>query len=209
MVRATKWVKVNLFLSSYFPLWIILLVIQVGSSWNTLFTEKIFTDYSGYLADNAFTIPIVGILAVVSFWPLLIAHGYVKETVSKTNPENITIKNKEDMTSEYLLYIITYVFPFMTANSFSELTGIALGGALIIIGVLYIRANLFHVNPTLMLLYNYRLYKITDTKDNTYHLLSKEEVMLNGKKLRANSLNGIFYVEKPFEPKNSTSILSA
>ncbi len=208
MARATKWVKVNLFLSSYFPLWFILLAIQIVSQRNNLFTDKVYLDTFSYLSANIVAFIFVALLSMISFWPLQVVRQYIKETISQNNPDKIMIQSKEDLTSEYLLYIITYVFPFMTAGSFNELGAIALGGALIMIALLYIRGNLFHVNPTLMLIYNYRLYKIVDIKNNTYHILSKQETILSNMRIRANSLNGIFYVEKPFDSSDATEVIN-
>lgn len=205
MARATGWVKINLFLSSYFPLWIILLVMELVRHRGVLFVSQAYVEPAAYLASNWIHLCVIGIFAALSSYPLRRVQNYMSETVADSNTEKITVQSKEDLTSEYLLYVITYIFPFMTASSFDELSAIALGGAMITIAVLYIRINLFHVNPTLLLLYSYRLYKIVDDKNNTYHLLSKQETILSNMKIRANSLNGILYVEKPFSPDTAVA----
>jgi hypothetical protein len=221
MARATNWVKLNLFLSSYFPLWIILLLMHVVAHQTELHLLKALSDPTayvnsftyaniiGYLNSNIANLIIIAILLGLILYPLRRVQIYMKEILLEESTEKITIQSKEELTSEYLLYVITYIFPFMTATSFDVLNGIALGGALLTIMVLYIRANLFHVNPTMLLLYNYRLYKIIDEKGNMRHLLSREETLLKNARINVHSLNGIFYVEKPFQRQGSATLVGA
>lgn len=166
------------------------------------------TGVTEYLQSNIYNLVIIAILMCLIVYPILRVRRYIENTLSSNkSPEDVRVESKEDLTGEYMLYVITYIFPFMTAAAFTVLGIIALVGALTIIGLLYIRANLFHVNPALLLIYNYRLYKIVDDKRNVRHLLSKNESLLNGARVYLLSLNDVLYVEKSYQPKDSTHLL--
>lgn len=205
MATPKKWVKVTLFLSSYFPLWIIFLVILVVDHQSDLFMIKDIKDaFNEYAIRNWPTLLLAGSLIFVAFFPLVVLRRLIKEIISGTNPDRIMIQGREELTSEYMLYIITYVFPFLTANVFQSSTAISLIGIMVTIAILYIRANLFHVNPTLML-FNYRLFKVMD-ENNTYYLLSKRDSVFKNQTIKAYSMSGVIYIEKPYEPSGTTVV---
>lgn len=197
MATPKKWVKVTLFLSSYFPLWIIFLVTLVYNYQNDLFFVADVKDpFNEYIVRNSVILSAAVSLLLIAFFPLGVLRRLITETLSDDNTDDIKIRSKEELTSEYMLYIVTYVFPFLTGDFFNPTTGIPLIGLMITLALIYIRANLFHVNPTLMFL-GYRLFKVSDDH-NTYYLLSKRDFVYNNMTIKAHSLSGIIYIEKPF-----------
>jgi hypothetical protein len=208
MATPKKWVKITLFLSSYFPLWIIFLATLVYSYHDNLFLVNADAKdpTSEYFVRNGAVLSAAGFLLFIAFFPLGILKGLITETLSGTNSDTIKILSKEEMTSEYMLYVVTYVFPFLTSNLFDPSTGIPLTGLMVTLSLIYIRANLFHVNPTLMLL-GYRLFKVSDGP-NTYYLLSRRDFVYNNLTIKAHSLSGIIYIEKPFTAKDSAPVVS-
>lgn len=206
MATPKKWVKVALFLSSYFPLWIIFLVTFLATNQGVFIIE---TSDNGtalipeHLQKYWHVIAASLALAFIAVFPLMVLRRLIQETTSSAYTESIKITGKEELTGEYMLYVITYVFPFLTERLLDYTNGIALLGIMITIGILYIRANLFHVNPTLML-FSYRLFKVTD-QHNTYYLLTKREQIFNNLTIRAYSMSSLIYIEKPADPTDKSA----
>ena len=177
MVELRTWIKIPLFLSSYSPLWLIFLIsLFVNDDYRKGFD---FYNYLPTSLSDYASIIFLGLIIV----PLLILLLVLYNTKKGTNPEYIIIKEKENSTSEYALYAITYIIPFV-ANKFLELQNIiALIIMMVTIGSIYIQANMFHLNPVLTIL-KYKLYKISDNNNNKYTVLTKQELK-DGEKISA------------------------
>jgi hypothetical protein len=65
---------------------------------------------------------------------------------------------------------------------------------IITLGILYTRANLFYVNPTLSL-WGYKIYKITDTEDNNFILITKKTSITRNTLINKNDFSGNIFVE--------------
>lgn len=168
MVELQPWIKIPLFLSSYAPLWLIFLIsLFVNDDYSTQFN---FANFPSSLSDYSLIV-----FSIVIIVPILILVGILRTTKSGNNPEYITIKEKENSTSEYAFYVMTYIIPFVV-NDFLNLQSIVtLVIMMVTIGSIYIQSNMFQLNPVLTLL-NYKLYKISDTNNNKYTVLSKKEL---------------------------------
>jgi len=87
---------------------------------------------------------------------------------SKSLP--VKIVEIEDINYEHLTFLTTYIIPLICFNLTSERYIFALVFLLIVIGVIYVKTDMFYANPTLAVL-GYRLYKVkietrTDIKEN-------------------------------------------
>jgi hypothetical protein len=60
--------------------------------------------------------------------------------------------SSEDKNSEHLVFLATYVIPLVGFKLDSMRDSINLGITLLLLGVIYVRTNLFYANPTLSLL---------------------------------------------------------
>jgi len=190
MSEPRTWVKIPLFLSSYFPLWLIFFA-------TLIFNEKyqLLNQFYAKSEEQNMTVIyaaiLLGLIIIVSMVVVgLLAWGSKKGN----NPKPITVKEREDFTGEYMLYIVTYVIPFLTDDFLEPSRIFALGILMTTIGVLYIRANLFHVNPTLNL-FGYKLYKILDVDNNKLLVLSKQGGIRNNSELLANRMAQSIYVD--------------
>jgi len=128
-----SYVKILLFLSSYIPLFVVLLLLH--------HTNKVFV------------IVMVVIIAVT----LGILLFLFKASEKKGDyPDKITeFENINDIGLEY---IITYIFPFLFIN-FSDLSVLlALLVIFWVIGYIYINSDLIYMNPMLNL-FGYNIYK--------------------------------------------------
>jgi hypothetical protein len=167
------------------PLWFILfgtLLIDknIFHFWNAPFTFR--------LVDYVFFI-LLGLMISSSAILAFLLHG----AKVGNNPTFITVKDAENDTSEFALYSITYIIPFLIKDYLEPSNAFALCVMIITIGFLYIRSNMFHINPTLSL-FKYNLYKVSDSSNNKFILLSKRELQKD-EKIKANRFNGLIYIE--------------
>jgi hypothetical protein len=136
-----KYIKWLLFLSSYIPLYIILLILQ----WPV---KKI-------------ALWILVVLIIVPFVVLLFTFRIINR-MSKTFTQ---IKNIKYKNSEFAAYLFTYILPFLSGD-FSQIKYVLVLSILYIsIGFLYVKSNLLCANPILTIL-GYNLYEADDTKNN-------------------------------------------
>lgn len=192
MAEYRLWIKISLFLSSYLPLWLIFFFSlfindnyrnQMLNSYNCISNLSDYTTIFNCMTPStyalfSFLILIIAPLAVLVF----IIYGVNRDN----NPDYITIKEKENSTSEYALYAVSYIIPFV-ANEILNLQNVVI--LLIMmstIGSIYIQSNMFYLNPILNL-FRYKLYKISDNKNDKYTILTKHELK-NGEKIMVNEL---------------------
>jgi hypothetical protein len=139
-----------------------------------LFLDPQYQLLSKPVEDNMLVIGAAITFAVIVVGSMTIMRLQLFAVERTNNPRPIVIKDKEDVTSGYLLYIATYVIPFV-ADNFLEIHRIyMLIVMMATIGALYIRGNLFHINPALNV-FGYRLYKIQDIHDNKILILSRRD----------------------------------
>lgn len=85
-------------------------------------------------------------------------------------PEKIS--KIENVNWEHLTFLTTYVIPFVTFNFKEERNGLIFFLLLLIIGLIYIKTNMFYTNPTLALL-GYHIYKISTNNRENVIIISK------------------------------------
>jgi hypothetical protein len=143
------YVKALLFLSSYIPLYIILILKNL---------------------TNEALIWILGIVTGISLCFLL----YVLYKARKMNGEYYTLEEAECDNGKFIEYILAYIIPFLGFNMGNIIDLISVGIIFVLIGALYIRSDLIYMNPMLNFL-GYDLYKVKSNK-KTYMLLSKNDL---------------------------------
>jgi hypothetical protein len=88
----------------------------------------------------------------------------------------------ENIDYEHLTFLTTYIVPLVCFNFIDTRYQIVLLILLIVIGIIYIRTDLFYANPTLAL-FNYRIYRIDgEFKDgirNNIILITKSKLSIN------------------------------
>ena len=113
-------------------------------------------------------------MAVVSFglW-------YTFSSLNHISGKYIEKGKVEDTGDVSLLYFFTYVIPFLAVDFFKWQELVTYGIVFFIIGVIYVKSQLIHMNPTLFLL-RYNIFKISRdgdsiiviTKNDNSHVLS-------------------------------------
>jgi hypothetical protein len=144
-----NYIKWLLFLSSYIPLYAILLLFTWKSNWNIFYS-------------------LIGLI-LITFITLLISF----KSINSLQKTYIKVKRVDPKNGEFIGYIFTYILPFLSSN-FSDIKYvIGMGLFFILVGFMYVRSNLIYTNPILNLL-GYSLYEIEDNKENMMVLITKE-----------------------------------
>lgn len=101
---------------------------------------------------------------------------------------------------EHLTFLTTYIVPLVCFNFDNKRYQIVLLILLIIIGVIYIRTDLFYANPTLAVL-KFRIYKVSGSfargvQRNNIILITRQQLKIEDKVKYIKLDNRIYYAKK-------------
>lgn len=163
--------QLALFLSSYAPLFAVFALLDsFGSGWPT----------------RAFIgLAILGpVLAVVVFL-----------AANRLAPQTLSVRSAQARDGDALAYIATYLVPFAAITATTPRERAALGLFLLLIAVLYVRSELFYVNPLLALV-GFRLFQVVTPGGASVVLLSRRRFLPPDVTLNARRLSDYVYWEE-------------
>lgn len=137
--------KVFMFLSSYMPLYIFILIARFNNVFSIFRIHKDRVQIA-----NWFELVINGCLVVLILFSIFVVH---KLTKTEATAHSIVAKHVEPTRDTTISYIATYIVP-MTSLVNTGLTVNALIANIllfILIGVLYVKLNLVYLNPLMVL----------------------------------------------------------
>ena len=147
--------RVLLFLSSYFPLSVVFFVLLLRNE-----------------AGLAAAILAIGLLSVAGLAIYL-------RSLHSIAPMLVQVGAVQRRDREIIAYLLSYVIPYLAVPFNGLERGIGLGIFFCVIGFLYVRANMIHINPMLTLL-GYRLYDVTLDNGGVHALITKSRVVRRG-----------------------------
>jgi uncharacterized membrane protein YhdT len=164
--------KILLFLSSYTPLFLILLL-KVTSQLVDNYQETEQIVIKSFLLANWVSILVLVILFLIIVFPNIILGLILKDTKRTNNPKQVKVRSVNKMNHIYMEYLISYIIPFL-AFDFSDFFDMsALMLLIVTIGIIYINSDLLYININFNIR-GYNLYNIIDVDDKEYMLLSKK-----------------------------------
>ncbi len=145
--------KIGLFFLSLWLLFLLMIIITVDIP--ICFPGDCeFVGFKYLLSHNV--IPIIGFIALI----IGIFSYYDFQFQMKGAPElSFKIIEIENVDYEHLTFLTTYIVPLVTFNFVSVRYQIVFVILLFVIGIIYIRTDLFYANPTLAIL-KFRIYKV-------------------------------------------------
>ena len=138
-----------LFLSSYAPLFVVFALLNTFGSGPPSIACALVAAIGVVLA--------VGVL-IVARW--------------KVPPTKLQIADAQVRDGDALAYIATYLIPFAAIGSTMGREQIAIGLFFALLAVIYVRSELFYVNPLLALV-GYRLFQVTTLKGASVVLITR------------------------------------
>ena len=101
---------------------------------------------------------------------------YIKKAYSSEEQNYFKIEKKDDITQNMVFYILAYI-PVLFVEKFTATEIVAFVVLLAIVYLVYIKANMLHVNPVLTIM-GYKTYRVTDDHRNTVVLLSRLNIRI-------------------------------
>lgn len=194
MVETMTHKKIGLYVISIALLFLFILILKVDVP--ICFGEECkFIGVSELVKKNV--IPIICLVCL--FWAFI---EYKKFRFDLQGSTNIPFKIKkiEGVNYEHLTFLATYVIPLISFNFDSERYLIVLGVLLVVMGVIYVKTDLFYANPSLAL-FGFHIYKVDGSFKNNEErdgiiLISLSKLSNNNNVSYIKIDDRIYYAEK-------------
>jgi hypothetical protein len=151
-----------LFVSSYLPLFILIIVRQVSENWEYLhwagFSLEGFSVFALKFGLSAILI-LVSVIGLFGYWQTL---GNIEEVAKNGNP--VTVKDVKNKNSEAIGYIATYIIPFLFQGFSGWYECLSVLFLMAIIYRIYINSSLLLINP--LLSFKFSIYEIEYTEND-------------------------------------------
>lgn len=145
------------FAVAFIPLWLILSINGcIAGIWN-------------------YEITIICITLIIAL-TIFVKH-YIKKLSGTKKGNYFKVEKRDDITLGMAFYILAYT-PVLFIDKFALSEMVTFGILLSTIYLVYVKANLIHVNPILVMM-GYKTYRVTDEHSNTVVLLSRLNVRIH------------------------------
>jgi hypothetical protein len=163
--------QLALFLSSYSPLFAVFALLNsFGGGWPTRVC--------------------IGIVVAGLLFPVV-----VFLVAKRLAPQSLHVESSQIRDGDALAYIATYLVPFAAVTATTARERGALGLFVFLIAVLYVRSELFYINPILALV-GYRLFQVATPSGASVVLLTRRRFLRSGIDLSARRLGNYVYWEE-------------
>jgi hypothetical protein len=190
--------KFTLFVTSYLPLFVLLIVRQIYDGWANLIWGGLSQE-SIFLFLNKFGLSVV--LSVISVGGIVGAvwtFQNLRMNAANGSPAKLVdVKNKNN---ESIGYIATYIIPFL----FDKLSGpfefFAITFLLVVIFNIYVNSTMLIINPVLGMWYS--IYEITYTQGETKKngmIISRSPELLEGERIKLYPIGFKLFYGSDFE----------
>ncbi len=189
--------KLNLYNLSLIPLYIIFIMQYINidsfSKWECFENKK---DYFINIFQNNYQ---------VSFFIALIIFAFLSYFLFQKN-NTYGIKNSKNFTDitpidfDHLTFLSTYIIPLITFNLNDIRSFIIVIFLLLMIGIIYLKSNLYYLNPTL-LLFGYKIYK-SKANNKSIVLISRKPILTMEHSSKYVDLgNNIYFIKDKYGSK--------
>ncbi|MCT7544269.1 anti-phage protein KwaA [Aliarcobacter cryaerophilus] len=184
--------KINLYILSLGLLFVFLIIITIKFP-NECFDIKDFGDWKDILLLN-----IIPIICLIMLFYSFFAYKKFEFDLKGTTDIPFSVTKIESINYEHLTFLATYIIPLISFDFESFRQMIVLGLLLVVMGVIYIKTDLFYANPSLALL-GFYIYKANGSfkngiRDNIV-IISREKFII-GQKVSYIKLDDRIYYAK-------------
>ena len=188
-----KSAKFALFVSSYLPLFILIILKQLSDNYHSLHWGGISIDSIKIFLSS---FGLSSILTLVSIWGIIGVYNILKNIHDiSENGFNTTIIDIKNKNSESIGYIATYIIPFLFQNLNGWYTGLSILFLLGIIYRIYINSSMILINPILSC--KYSIYDIEYSKNEKIKngfIISKDNSLQDKDKIKLYEIgNKLFF----------------
>lgn len=146
--------KIGLFFLSLWLLFVLIIIITIDIPMS--FSEDSSFIGIGYIVSHN----IIPIICLVAIGIGMFSYFDFKFQMKGSPELSFQIEKIENIDYEHLTFLTTYIIP-LVCFQFKELRYLLVFAIiLVVIGIIYVRTDLFYANPTLAI-FQYRIYKVT------------------------------------------------
>lgn len=187
--------KMNLYILSLGLLFVFFIIISFKPPKNTC----ILLQWSLSSVWHIINTNMVSIISTIALLYSIIVYIKFQINLGSSTDLPFTIKKIENSSYENLTFLATYIIPLISFDFDNNRQLIILAILLIVMGIIYIKTDLFYANPSLALL-GFKLYKADGSfkngERNDIILITRERLSLNDKATYIKLDERIYYVKK-------------
>ena len=190
--------KVALYVTSMWLLFFLIIIMKINIPIDFSANAE-FIGWKSLLLKN-----IIPLIAVVFLgFGLLYSYSF-NYKFRGTSPLQIKIKKLKNINYEQIIFLTTYIIPLVSLNLDDTRYLALLFALIIIIGIIFIKTDLYYANPTLSLL-GYHIYQISGTRNNNGNkekhtdltVITRDKIQSSQEILLKRISDTIYYGKKP------------
>lgn len=192
MVTLKKTSLFVLFITSYIPLFILLILRQLKQNEDILHFNGINKDSILCFLENFWLTIILSLLSICGLIGVKILFYNLNRAID--NGDLVKIIDVENKNSETIAYISTYIVPFMFSDTKNTIDIISILIILFLIFLIYINTDMIIINPILNI--KYSLYQIEYTRKSKKRkglLISKKRYIEMDTEIKINQITRNIY----------------
>lgn len=191
-------VRFVLFVTSYSPLFILIIISQLSKFPNDLFCGNLKSEHIFLLLKYFGVSLALALLMTIGFFGLKIFLSAVDADIDSSSA-GITIRDFENKNSESIGYIGTYIIPFLFSDYTNFYSVISLAVLLVVVYFIYIQSSLIVINPILNIFYSLYEVSFSDSSKNPKKgmLITREKYLAEGDNLQVIPIGHKLYFGKP------------
>lgn len=191
-----SWVKALLFFSSFAPLFFIVLIQQVDLSFPNVSHASTSVSPFSLVFDHRILLT-NWVLALAMLILCVVPNIMIGILFAVRKKKSSAIRNVEQVSSkasEVLGYMVAYLLPFLAFN-LNDLNGIvSFAIMLVVIAIVYIDADILHVNPSIWILFRYKIVEVVDNSGDKFILIGRK-LPTRSTKVRVHNVYGDVWIE--------------
>lgn len=142
---------------------------------------------------DSFNCALVAYACYVAAGVSLLVLGLAFRSWRRLATSQITVVRARHRDGDAIAYVLTYLVPFASVGLDTWQERAALIGFFALIGVLYVQANLFYVNPILAL-FGFRLYEVEADNGRMMLVISRTKYVRVGTNLSVHALTDYVFL---------------
>jgi len=132
--------------------------------------------------------------AIIAILGALVPFAMIPIIKSRISPTRLVVSSSQIRDGDTLAYVATYLVPFAALHATSGRERAALVVFLLIIATIYIRSELFYINPFLALL-GYRLFQVTTPLGASVVLIARRRFLAGDTEVMARRIGAYVWWE--------------
>lgn len=146
------------------------------------------------LLDSLGSGPVARACAVISAFGAILPFIVVPVVRRRISPTTLVATSSQIRDGDTLAYIATYLVPFAAVQATSTRERAALAIFVVMIAIIYIRSELFYINPFLAIV-GYRLFQVTTPKGNSVVLIARRKFLAADTAVKARRISAYVWWE--------------